>query len=164
MDRGAPDPDTGDPDEEALRARATALADAVEAAVGPWVRRSVERVAVAQGLDLDVLAVATDEAATMATAEVGPQVRDLLATDIDEQATNPLAVLRAAVRHPTAVLRGAGAVPVERDGFDRRAFPDDDYGLAPATFEDVDPALKDPGLEWGAAKAYVHLARRRRAR
>ena len=43
-----------------------------------------------------------------------------------------------------------------------RAFPDDVYDLAPASFADVDPALHEPGLVWGAAKAHVHLARRRR--
>jgi len=33
--------------------------------------------------------------------------------------------------------------------------------LAPAAFEDVAPELRDPGIEWGAAKAFVHLRRRR---
>ena len=50
---------------------------------------------------------------------------------------------------------------MERDEFQVRAFPDDVYDLTPATFADVDPALGDPGLEWGA-QAHVHLARRRR--
>ena len=40
----------------------------------------------------------------------------------------------------------------------RRNFPDDVYDLSPATFADVDPALHEPGLVWGAAKAHVHLA------
>jgi hypothetical protein len=43
-----------------------------------------------------------------------------------------------------------------------RSFPDDVYDLTPASFADVDPALHEPGLVWGAAKAHVHLARRRR--
>ena len=42
-------------------------------------------------------------------------------------------------------------------------FPDDVYDLAPATFDDVSPDLHDPGLRWGAAKAHVHLKRRRAA-
>ena len=82
--------------------------------------------------------------------------------DVDEQVGNPLAILRSLVHHPTAVLRSAGASPVPRDDFDVRNFPDDVYGLSPATFADVDPALHEPGLVWGAAKAHVHLARRRR--
>ncbi len=42
-------------------------------------------------------------------------------------------------------------------------FPDDDYDLTPASFGDLDPALHEPGLVWGAAKAHVFLARRRAA-
>jgi hypothetical protein len=95
-------------------------------------------------------------------AEGGPRVRTLLETDIDEQRTNPLAVLRSLVGHPTAVLREAGAQPVARDDFKQRAFPDDVYDLSPASFAEVDPLLHEPGLAWGAAKAYVHLSRRRR--
>jgi hypothetical protein len=89
-------------------------------------------------------------------------VRALLASDIDDQRTGPLAVVRGAVRFPTAVLEQAGVPPVERDPFAVRQFPEDLYDLAPATFGDLDPTLHEPGLTWGAAKAHVHLARRRR--
>jgi putative CocE/NonD family hydrolase len=41
------------------------------------------------------------------------------------------------------------------------SFPDDAYDLGPASFADIDPSLHEPGLMWGAAKAHVHLARRR---
>jgi hypothetical protein len=88
-------------------------------------------------------------------------VRRLLATDIDEQAGNPLAVLRDLVRYPTEVLESAGARPVPRDDFSERAFPADAYDLTPASFAEFDPGLADPGLVWGAAKAHVHLARRK---
>jgi len=71
-------------------------------------------------------------------------------------------LLRAAVRYPTAVLRAAGVPPVARDDQQVHLFPDDDYDLAPANFADVDPALAEPGLVWGAAKAYVHLQRHKR--
>jgi hypothetical protein len=60
------------------------------------------------------------------------------------------------------VLRAAGVPPVRRDEFAEHAFPDDVYDLAPASFADVDPSLHEPGLVWGAAKAHVHLSRRRR--
>ena len=59
------------------------------------------------------------------------------------------------------VLADAGVPPIVRDEFEERAFPDDVYGLAPASFADLDPALREPGLVWGAAKAHVVLARRR---
>jgi hypothetical protein len=107
-----------------------------------------------------VLARAAD-AGRAARAEVVPALRALLALDIDEQRVNPLTLLRRAVRYPTEVLAEAGVAPVVRDAFDERAFPDDPYGLTPATFADIDPALHEPGLAWGAAKAHVHLVRRR---
>lgn len=141
---------------------ATALADAIEAALPGWVERCVARRAAAAGRVLDRdLGRAASAAGERARVEVGARVRRLLAQDIDEQRTNPLSLLRAAVRYPTGVLRQAG-VPVEsRDDFAVRAFPDDEYDLAPATWADVDPSLQDPGITWGAWKAYTHLSRRR---
>lgn len=153
-----------DPADAAALARyADRLAAAVDEALPGWVGRSVRGVLAAQGLAVDDdVARAIDAAAAAARDDGMPRLRALLATDVDEQRTNPLAVLRPLVRHPTAVLQAAGARPVERDEFQVRAFPDDVYDLAPATFADLDPAAGDPGLEWGAAKAHVHLARRRR--
>jgi hypothetical protein len=154
-----------DPDDAAALARyASDLADGIEQAIPGWVERSVRRVLSEQGIAVDDgRAAAIARAAAAARDEGVARVRRLLSTDVDQQAGNPLAVLRALVPHPTAVLRAAGARPVARDGFSRRNFPDDDYDLTPASFADVDPALHEPGLVWGAAKAHVHLARRRRA-
>ena len=150
-------------DAEALARYATALADGIDAAIPGWVDRAVRGVLAGQGIAVDdATAVAIAEAGDAARAEGVPRVRALLATDVDAQAGNPLAILRALVPHPTAVLRAAGARPVPRDEFSERSFPDDVYDLSPATFADVDPSLHEPGLLWGAAKAHVHLARRRR--
>lgn len=146
-------------EEAALRRHATALADAVEEALPGWVERSVRR-RLGAGDDAAVLAAAAD-AGARARHDVGRDVRALLDTDVDEQWTGPLALLRSAVRYPTEVLRAAGVPPVARDEFAERSFPDDVYDLAPATWADVDPALHDLGLTWGAAKAWVVLARRR---
>lgn len=152
------------PDEPAaaLAAYADVLADAVEEALPRWVERSVRRVAEQQGIRLSDEAERLLAAAAEAARQDGaPRVRTLLATDIDAQAGNPLAIVRSLVRYPTEVLRATGAVPVSRDEFQVRAFPDDVYDLSPVSFADVDPAVHEPGLVWGAAKAYVHLARRR---
>ena len=54
-----------------------------------------------------------------------------------------------------------GVPPVVRDEVAEQAIPDDVYDLAPGAWADVDDALTEPGLTWGAAKAYVVLARRR---
>jgi hypothetical protein len=150
-------------DAAALARHARALADAVDAAVPGWVDRSIRRVLAEQGIEVDdALASRIGAASAEAGAEGSQRVRALLATDIDEQAGNPLAVLRSLVRYATDVLQAAGARPASRDEFAQRAFPADVYDLSPATFADVDPALHEPGLVWGAAKAHVHLARRRR--
>lgn len=128
-----------------------------------WVERCVQRVLADQGRQPDpALAAKVAAAARAAQADGGRRLRALLAADVDEQRTNPLGILRSLVPYPTAVLRAAGADPVERDEFQQRAFPDDVYDLSPANFADVDPALHEPGLVWGAAKAHIHLARRRR--
>ena len=146
-------------DAATLTELATALADAVEAALPAWVERSVERRVPL--LDASLRSAAAD-AGRRAAAEVGAEVRALLLTDVDEQRANPLALLRGAVRYPTEVLRGAGVAPVRRDEFAERSFPDDVYDLSPATWSDLDPALQERGIVWGAAKAHVVLARRRR--
>jgi hypothetical protein len=150
-------------DAEALARYAAALADRIDEAIPGWIDRSVRRVMADQGIAVDDLAAERIRDAGRAARESGGRrVRDLLATDIDSQAANPLAVLRSLVPHATAVLASAGARPVARDEFSLRHFPDDVYDLTPASFADVDPALHEPGLVWGAAKAHVHLARRRR--
>jgi hypothetical protein len=157
-------PPIDDPaDAEALARYARALADGVEREIAGWVERSARRVLDDQGIAVDdSLAADLAGAAAAARADAVPRLRTLLATDVDEQVANPLAVLRSVVRYPTTVLREAGARPVPRDEFEQRSFPADLYDLSPATFADVDPSLHEPGLVWGAAKAHVHLARRRR--
>lgn len=150
-------------DLEALARYADDLVATAEAVLAGWVERSVRSVLAAQSLSLDEAGAAQLAAAAAAARDEGAtRLRSLLAQDVDSQRANPLSILRGLVRHPTAVLRAAGARPVPRDEFAERSFPDDVYDLSPAAFADVDPALHEPGLLWGAAKAHVHLARRRR--
>jgi uncharacterized protein (DUF1800 family) len=138
-----------------------ALADAVEAALPGWVERSAVRIMAAWlgGAPDAGVVEAARAAGRRAGAEVSAEVRALLAADIDEQWTTPLTLLRAAVRYPTAVLQDAGVPPVERDPFRERLEPGDLYDLSPASFADVDPALAEPGMVWGAAKALAHRRR-----
>lgn len=149
-------------DAAALARHADALARAVREVLPGWVQRCV-----AAGLDRagrradEDLEAAARAAGVRCAQEVGDSVAELLATDVDEQATTPLALLRSAVRYPTEVLAEAGVDPVPRDDFARRAFPDDPYGLTPASFGAVDPTLVEPGIAWGAAKAHVHRRRHR---
>jgi len=157
-------PGTDNPaDDEALAAHAEALASAVEQAIPGWVARCVAERADQwrPGLGSEL----ADSAATAGRAcasHIGARVRALLQLDVDAQPTGPLAILRDAVSYPTEVLGAAGVPGVVRDDFAERAFPGDVYDLAPASFADIDASLLDPGLVWGAARAHVVLARRRR--
>lgn len=158
--RGADDP----ADVAALAAFVAALADGVEAHLAGWVERVVaERHRQWSGTDLPTpVRDAARTAGAAATTEVAPRVRALLERDVDDQPTGPLALLRGAAAHPTAVLRAAGVPPVVRDEVATRLQPEDVYDLAPAAFADIHPDLHEAGITWGAAKAHVVLARRRR--
>jgi hypothetical protein len=154
---------------------AQALAEGIEAALPAWVERSVARIMTAAtaaatapaspsaGAARSVwagVAAAARAAGARAAGDVGPQVRALLDTDIDQQWTTPLAIVRAAaVAYPTEVLRDAGVAPVGRDAFAVERFPDDPYDLTPASFADLAPELGPLGIAWGAAKAFEHKTR-----
>lgn len=144
-----------------MEPHATALADAVDVVLPRWVERSVTRIVVAWTGEPPAVAVAeaARDAGRRAVAEVGAEVRALLAADVDAQWTTPLSLLRSAVRYPTQVLEEAGVPPVERDPIQERLLPTDIYDLSPASFADVDPALAEPGMVWGAAKALAHRRR-----
>jgi hypothetical protein len=158
-------PDANPPagaDEERLAAIAADLADRVEAVVPAWIEGLVvQRVQQWRGEVPPDVAVQASRAGEDAGREVGPRIRALLGADIDEQAVNPLQLLRSATRHAHAVLDRLGVPEVARDEFAVRSFPDDRYDLVPATWSDVDESLHEPGITWGAAKAFVHKARRR---
>jgi hypothetical protein len=138
------------------------LADAIEPALPIWMTRCVVDTAVRlTGTCSPELRREAAEMAVTASPRVLAELIDVLATDVDEQRTNPLSVLRAAVRHPSAVLAAHHVPAVSRDEFAARAFPADVYGLSPATWADIDPDLAEPGLIWGAWKAKTVLDRRR---
>lgn len=158
-----PTPPDDPADAAALAGYAATLADGVDALLPGWVERVIaERFAAAGRSMGDDDRARSRAAAEAARAEVGAQVRALLRRDVDDQPTGPLALLRTAVPHPTGVLAAAGVPPVARDEVARRLHPDDAYDLTPAAFADISPELHEPGLVWGAAKAHVVLARRRR--
>jgi hypothetical protein len=137
------------------------LLDGIDQAIPRWVSRSVARLV--EGWTgapaTDAVQVQAEAAGEEASAAMMPRLRELLDADVDEQATTPLAILRDAVSYPAAVLRAVGVPPVERDAFAEQRFPDDVYDLTPATFADLDPALTEVGLAWGAAKAWEHKRR-----
>jgi len=141
-------------DEAMLRDYAAKLTDAVGKVATNWLYQLVDT-------RLPGSATAAAQRLDQAASELMDQLSELLAKDIADQAVGPLELLRRAVSVPTEVLAEAGVAPVERDPFAMKNFPDDIYGLTPANFGEVDPSLHEPGLVWGAAKAHVHLRRRR---
>jgi hypothetical protein len=152
-DTRAIDTDDFDPSGELL---------AVATAVIPgWLWRCVETAGRTGGVAIE----ADTEVERMigdTSAELVGQLERLLAADVEAQRQNPLSLFREAVTAPTALLAARGVRPAGRDPFAVEAFPDDLYGLVPATWSDIDPDLQAPGIAWGAWKAMAVIRRHRR--
>ncbi len=149
-------------DELDIATVASALLEAAVEATPSWVERSVTQIVVAQGLETDdAHAGRLGDAADRAQRYVETNLGALLRTDIDQQRTTPLTILRDAARFPVEVLHSAGAREVHRIDVDRWAFPNDPFGVTPASLGELGPAVHEAGIAWGAAKAHVHLSRRR---
>ena len=81
-----------------LRETGGRLARDVEAAIPPWVERSVERIYSAWRGDVPVqVRRAATEAGVAAAEHVGRRLQELLSADLEDQPINPLQVLREAV-------------------------------------------------------------------
>lgn len=137
------------------------LFDALSGSLEPWLRRSFDRVVSDQNMVPRVDVHRRDAVIGDAARTALDRLRHLFETDVLEQRHNPLQIIRSATDPITAVLRDLGAQRVERDEFQQRSFPDDDFGLCPATWVDIDESLAEVGLEWGAWKAATVITRRR---
>lgn len=147
------------PDDAATDPAGTLL-DAARRVVPGWFRRVTVEAGVRGGLDPASIEPHLEHVVDRAAADLLDRLDVLLRTDVDEQRTTPLALLRDAVGEPTRLLRELGAVPPPSSP-DADRFPDDVYRIGPAAWSDVDPSLHEPGLMWGAWKAMTVLARRR---
>jgi hypothetical protein len=144
-------------DEGALARIAADLGEALGRLLPEWMRRRA--LGAAAGVDPEALAAAI----AAAMGPLVPELERVLTADVDAGAGSPLAAVRAATGPLTSLLLEHGAEPTSRDAFDARAFPDDVFGFGPASFADIDESLHELGLMWGAARAHVHLRRRREA-
>ena len=145
-------------DEARFEEFARELCAAIDDAIESWVLGAVtERL----GQMPPAVHEQAKKAAKKARVDIGAELRHMLDADVDAQRGNPLAVLRTAVAYPTEVLVDAGLPAVNRDQDARRLHPDDLYDLTPGAFGDFGPAVHEAGLKWGAAKAHLHLQRRR---
>jgi hypothetical protein len=145
--------------DEVLAELGADLARRVIAAVPAWVARCVESRLPPAVPRRDQVMAGAAAAGGRAQQEVAATLPALLAADVDAQRSTPLAVVRRAVSYPTEVLRAAGVPPVPRDPFVSERFPDDPYGLTPASLAAMDPELGEPAIAWGAAKAMAHRRR-----
>jgi hypothetical protein len=100
-----------------------------------------------------------EAAGEQAAASLSGPLRELLIADVDEQWTTPLALVRLLVGFATAVLEKAGVPAVQRDEFQVTRFPDDEYGLTPASLSSLGEEVANLALVWGAAKAVAHRQR-----
>ena len=139
----------------------TRLLETSDQVVAKWVERLIrqhcdeQKISDSRVGDLYISVIA------QVSAEVHDNLVELLSRDVFEQRTNPLAIFRQATRPITELFSNLGCSPVSRDEFAERSFPDDVYGLSPATWVDIDEALVEPGIEWGAWKAATVMMRKK---
>jgi hypothetical protein len=142
-------------DEARLAEIASALEVGLVQTIPGWLRRS----ALTVRPSIDAAALDASIVDTMAALE--PELHRILVADVDAGAGSPLAAIRAATGAVTQLLLDDGALVPTRDEFAERSFPGDLFSFGPAAFAEIDEALHEPGLVWGAARAHVHLRRRR---
>ena len=114
------------------------LADAILGAIPAWITSSI-RIRIEQwtrggggpvSIDGSELTKMCDSAGEQAASVVARPLRDLLCSDVDQQWTTPLALVRPLVRYAREVLECAAVPGVERDEFQvtrlsRRSGPPD---------------------------------------
>lgn len=138
---------------EEFQAAGEALIEAILEVLPQWAHAHVVRLGGESLADQGL-------AAGAAAAEVlAPELRALIDTDSDLQATTPLAIVRRAVAWPTDALSAAGVVPGPRDPFTADRFPEDIYELTPASWSDLGEEVNDLGIRWGVMKAFLHKQR-----
>jgi hypothetical protein len=147
----------------------TAIVAAVDRLAADWVVASIARIADAWGALDDgqraALLESARSAGAAAAARVGDELRVFFTTDPAEQRTTPLAIVRSLRREPTEVLRRAGVPGVERDQYETRSFPDDDYALVPHSLSDLgDEELGPMLMVWGVGKSKALRAQRNHRR
>ena len=139
----------------------TRLLETSDEVVTKWVERLIQRHCDEQKFSDPRVGELCISVIAQVSTEVHENLVELLSRDVFEQRTNPLAIFRQATRPITELLSNLGCSPVSRDEFNERSFPEDVYGLSPATWIDIDEALVEPGIEWGAWKAATVMMRKK---
>lgn len=122
----------------------------------PWLRGRVALLGAGR------LGDAEREHAVQTSANVlAGELREFLATDVDEQRMNPLQIIRRSTAAVAGALRAAGVAAPQRDEFEQRGMPEDPYAIGPVAWLDLGETVHETGITWGAWKAATVLTRRR---
>jgi len=150
-------------DEAELRRISEDFADRLVGSLPGWLERvATRRMVEATGRPPDETGRESIAACCrMISDRVAPLVREVVIADVDSAVGSPLALLRDSVGPLNELLRELGIPPAPRDRMAAEMFPHDFHDLGPGSFADIDPDLVGPGVEWGAARAHVHLHRHR---
>jgi hypothetical protein len=97
--------------------------------------------------------------ATEAAVSIDRSLAAFFAEDIDQQNTTPLSIIRGGLQSISAHMESVAVPRPDRDPFDERANPADIYELGPLTWQDLGDDVHVAGLQWGAAKAFLHKRR-----
>ena len=137
----------GDMDEARARAQMqeaeAVIMRGIQQGAAPWVERTVMR------FRPDLKGTAR-KAGERGAARVASELDALFATDVAQQRSTPLEIVRSLRIEATAVLHDARVEATARDAFEVRAFPDDVYGIVPRDFGEFgDEELRIALLAWG---------------
>jgi len=94
-----------------------------------------------------------DDAIACGSAWLQVQLAKLLILEASQQRRGPLEVFQEALRFPNEVLASTGEIVPDRDQTARVALPGDQFGLAPASSQDLGEAAWQAHVAWGIEKA-----------
>lgn len=156
---GPPDRDPGALIDEEHRSsyqrRGQRLRQCIIEALPGWIEAQIaQRLAAPIEDDPEIAAVSA-----AVTHSVASRLADLIEADVDDPRSGPLECIRQSLGPVTELLGRRGATQPERDSFDRRVRPDDVFALGPMSFLELGPDVHAAGIEWGAAKAFLHRRR-----
>jgi len=131
------------------------LRDAIDVAFRPWLEAVLR-----QRCRTEVIAPELEAAMLEVERDARARIEELIHADVDAALSGPLERLRQATEALSPVLTDLAVPAPARDPFDQKHRPNDRYALGPFAFADLGPDVQEAGMAWGAAKAFIHRARR----
>jgi hypothetical protein len=132
------------------------LHQAITGAIRPWLNAVIE----SRVPDTAISAQLAETLDGISTA-VDRSIAELINADVQEPLSGPLERIRREVEPLNDALDHLGVPAPQRDAVDVQMRPADRHALGPMTFRDLGENVHEAGITWGAAKAHLHLQRRR---